>query len=263
LIGRQKAFFKHIQLRKLQNMYKKTKILITIFLLLFASLLHSQEIYEKLNNKVEVVSNMKKVMTGQDLSASVKWDTIPREHLFAVSPLDAVAGEVTIIDGAIYTSTVNKKGKVKLARSWGVKSPFAVYAQVSSWEAFETEVNISNEDELQKTIEYIALKNGYNLNEPIPFKIEGNFDEVLYHIISKPKKEKIHNHELHQKAKKFFTLKNTSGVLIGFYSQNHEGIFTHKGQFVHTHFVDDTKQNMGHLDDIKIYQTIKIFLPTL
>jgi acetolactate decarboxylase len=107
----------------------------------------------------------------------------------------------------------------------------------------------------------IAKENGIDITKAFPFRIIGNFERVDFHIISKPKKEKVHNHELHDKAKKRFSLTNTSGELLGFYSQNHIGVFTHKGHFIHTHFIDNQKKNMGHLDDIKITQKITVLLP--
>ena len=227
--------------------------LLHVFLLLFVTPLFAQEVI--------TVSQMKKVMTGQDLSNSISWDTIPRQHLLAVSPLGRVEGEVTIVDGLMLTSTVTNKGKVKMARQWGVKSPFAVYAYVPEWEAFELEVALENEMDLQKLIEKWALQNGYDVENPIPFKVEGDFDKIGYHIISKPKKEKVHNHDLHKKAKKMFYLTDVKGQLVGFYSKYHEGVFTHKGQFTHTHFVDHEQKNMGHLDEISVTGKLILYLP--
>lgn len=213
--------------------------------------------------EVVAVSAMKKVMMGEDLSAHIAWDTIPRQHLFAVSPLGRIEGEVTIVDGDILTSRVNAEGQVEIARQWGVKSPFAVYASVPSWNTFETEAQLTSELELQQLIEAIASREGYDLSQPLPFQVEGVFDAVGYHIISKPADEAEHNHDLHYKAKKMFYLQEVSGKLIGFYSRNHEGVFTHKGQFIHTHFVDDLRTHMGHLDEITIVKKIKLYLPTL
>jgi acetolactate decarboxylase len=215
------------------------------------------------SQEVVAVSAMKKVIMGQDLSNHISWDTIPRQHLFAVSPLGRIEGEVTIIDGEMFTSKVNEQGKVEIARQWGVKSPFAVYASVSSWRLFEAEASVRNEFELQNLIETIAQREGYDISRPLSFQVEGVFDLVGYHIISKPTAEKEHNQELHYKAKKMFYLKEVSGKIIGFYSQNHEGIFTHKGQFIHAHFVDDLRTHMGHLDEITIIRKIKLYLPTI
>ena len=57
-----------------------------------------------------------------------------------------------------------------------------------------------------------------------------------------------------------FDLQNVNGELLGFYSQQHEGVFTHKNKFIHVHFVNEN--NAGHLDDlITKAQQVEVLLP--
>jgi len=211
--------------------------------------------------EVKAVSAMKKVMMGQDLSPHVYWDTLPKTHLYAVAPLGRIEGEITVIDGTMYVSTVDENNRVTLSNNWNIKSPFVVYANISEWVSFDIDVNLNNEDDLQQLIEQVARKNGYDLNQAFAFRVLADFQKVNYHIISKPLDELEHNHELHNKAKKHFHLENVQGELLGFYSQHHEGVFTHKGHFIHTHFLDDLKQNMGHVESIVVHGKVKILLP--
>lgn len=210
--------------------------------------------------EIKTVSAMKKVMMGEDLSAHISWDTVPQKNLFAVGPLGRIQGEITIIDGKMYTSQVTKNNTVAIKNDWNIQSPFTVYAYVKEWEQIETQANFSNEEELQSSIEKIAQQLGRDLSNPFVFRIVGIFDTIDYHIISKPINEKEHSHELHNLAKKHFYLQNVAGELLGFYSQNHEGVFTHRGQYIHTHFIDDQKQSMGHLERVKASKKIKILI---
>jgi len=229
------------------------QLIFSLMAIVTANIVQAQE--------VKTVSEMRKVMMGEDLSAHLLWDSIPHNHLFGISTLGRIEGEITIIDGKFYSSKVNKKEEIVIDTNWKTKAPFAVYAHVENWKSIEIQLFINNENELQDAIEKIAKENGIDITKAFPFRIIGNFEKVDFHIISKPKKEKEHNHELHDKAKKRFSLTNTSGELLGFYSQNHIGVFTHKGHFIHTHFIDNQKKNMGHLDDIKITQKITVLLP--
>jgi acetolactate decarboxylase len=68
--------------------------------------------------------------------------------------------------------------------------------------------------------------------------------------------EKEHNHDLHKKSKVHFTEKSVSGTLLGFYSTQHEGVFTHKGQYIHVHFVNENKRATGHLDGIIVKKAV-------
>jgi len=210
--------------------------------------------------EIKTVSAFKKVMMGEDLSTHIQWDSIDHKNLYAVGPLGRIEGEITILDGKVYSSKVKKNNKIVIDTISKVKSPFAVYAFVAEWNGFELNEKMETLEELQAIIEKIAMANGYDLNKPLAYKLEGSFDKIDFHIISKPKKEKEHNHELHKKAKKHFTVNKTNGTLLGFYSKYHEGIFTHKGQFIHTHFIDDAHKNMGHLDGLIINEKTKIYL---
>jgi len=211
--------------------------------------------------QVTAVSEMRKVMMGQDLSAHLRWDTVARQHLFGISPMGRIEGEITILDGQPFVSTVDKKGRVRVRRTWKVEAPFGVYAQVPAWERIELDMPIRSEMELQHALEKVLKEKGYDLSQPLPFRIQGAFERVDYHIISKPKGETEHSHELHDKAKKHFRVQNTRGELLGFYSRHHEGIFTHRGSYVHIHFIDEARKHMGHLEDVVTGQKVVLYLP--
>lgn len=204
-----------------------------------------------ITGQVQTVSEMRKVMMGTDLSAHLYWDSISHEHLFGISPLGRIEGEITIIDGKPFVATVTKDGTIQLKEDWKVEAPFAVYAHVNEWEKFEFNETISDETDLQNKIAAFAKAQGYDISKPFPFRISGDFTEIGFHIISKPPDEKEHDHDLHDKAKKHFILEHIKGELLGFYSQNHQGVFTHRGSFVHTHFIDDAHKNMGHVEEIE------------
>lgn len=204
-----------------------------------------------MNGQVHAVSEMRKVMMGTDLSAHLLWDSIPHEHLFGISPLGRIQGEITIIDGKPFVATVANDGTIHIKEDWKVEAPFGVFTHVKEWQKFDFNETISDETDLQNKIEAVAKAQGYDISKPFPFRIFGDFTEIGFHIISKPIDEKEHDHDLHDKAKKHFSLKNIKGELLGFYSQNHQGVFTHRGSFIHTHFIDDAHKNMGHLEEIK------------
>lgn len=211
--------------------------------------------------EVKTISEMRKVMMGTDLNPHLLWDTIPHTHLFGISPLGRIEGEITILDGQLFSAKVDKKGEIVIKQDWNVQAPFAVYAQVAEWEEFDFEANITNEAGLQSAIENIAQNQGYDISKAFPFRIVGKFDSLDFHIISKPKKEKKHNHDLHDKAKKHFSLQDTEGEILGFYSQHHTGIFTHRGSFLHLHYLDNAHKNMGHIEKVTFKKKVVLLLP--
>ncbi len=213
------------------------------------------------SQNVIAVSNMKKVMMGLDLSSHFNWDTLDTKNLYGLSPLGRIEGEISVIDGRFYVSSVDDKGNFSTKYDKNNQSPFAVYAYVSDWITIEVKDSIHNQDALQTIVEKQASILGINTEKPFPFLITGLFDTVDFHIINKPESEIEHNHDLHNKAKVHFEQSDISGQLLGFYSLHHEGVFTHRGSYVHIHFVDDAATVTGHLEDISIFRPFKMKLP--
>lgn len=211
---------------------------------------------------VITVSAMKPVMMGEDLSAHVQLDSLKSiPNLYAVCPLNRLEGEVTILNGQIYRSTV-QHNQVYTDQQFVGTAPFMVYAQVKSWNAFVLTVHLHREEDVQTLIESMAVKEGYNTSQAFPFLIQAQFDTIAYHVISKPKGEKKHNHTLHNKAKKHFQETATEGTLLGFYSKHHEGVFTHKGSFTHVHYVSKDESVTGHVEKAVVRtKEITLFLP--
>ncbi|MCC5946063.1 MAG: acetolactate decarboxylase [Bernardetiaceae bacterium] len=224
---------------------------IKIIILCVVALLTSLPLLSQMP-KVYTAGEAKKVMKGIDLSMHLDWDSLPKNNLYGLAPKGRLEGELLFINGTTYHSFIDSKGNLKLDTSsnQSLQSPFAVYTYVESWEPFFLTEDINNEHDLQQVILHTLKVAGYDLALPIPFRIECELDYVKYHVINKPKSEKIHNHELHKKAKTMFEEENQKGQILGFFSMHHEGVFTHKGHYMHMHYLSGDK--MGHLDELKI-----------
>ena len=206
---------------------------------------------------------MKPVMMGQDLSNHLYWDTLQKEQLYAIAPLGRIEGEVTVMSGEFFVSQVNANGLEEVSSSSSIHSPFAVYAYVRNWKAIEWKGTITSEEQLQQVIEQVAKEHGLDTEEAFPFRVIAEFKQINYHIISKPADEETHNHELHNKAKKQFVTKDVRGELLGFFSKHHEGVFTHRRHWIHTHFVAENKQQTGHVESFRTKWKVVIFLPMI
>ena len=210
---------------------------------------------------VQTVSAMKPVMMGQDLSNHLYWDTLQKENLYAIAPLGRIEGEVTVRNGEFYVSRVDAHGQEVVTHSSEIHSPFAVFAYVRNWKAVEWKGAVTSEEHLQQVVEQIAKENGVDTEQAFPFRVLTGFKQMKYHIISKPTDEETHNHELHNLAKKHFVARKVKGELLGFFSKTHEGVFTHRGHWIHTHFVSESKQQTGHVEDFRTKGKVIILLP--
>ena len=48
--------------------------------------------------------------------------------------------------------------------------------------------------------------------------------------------------------------------IIGFYSQKHQGVFTHHDSYLHLHLITKDGRWMGHLDRVS-FQDMQLLLP--
>jgi len=226
--------------------------------LLLLTLIFTQFIFA--SAQVFTAGKAKNVMMGTDLSAHVKLDTLlTRAHLYALGPIDDLQGEITVINGIPLSSTIIE-GEIITSIDSNAKAPFMAYAYVENWQKINITQPISNLKELEKFVAELALKQGINTNEPFPFLISGQVDFIAFHIIMRDKNEAEHNHDKHNAAKVRFERKENQAILLGFYSTHHEGVFTHKDQFIHLHYTDADYSENGHVDAITL-SLFTIWLP--
>jgi acetolactate decarboxylase len=231
---------------------------LVVFINLFSILVFSQEVHTS--------GKAKNVMMGIDLSATVALDTLlVKQHLYALGPVDDLQGEITVFDGEVYAAEVTNKRKrnVKFQEAEGLKAPFLVYAYVPEWKTYSVEVDLQNLKDLENIVDSLGRAHGYTKTDAFPFLVEATFLEVEYHIIKRNKREKQHSHEAHNAAKIHFSNCLIPANLVGFYSRHHEGVFTHKGQFTHVHFLPKDRRITGHLDKLNHTGTVLFSLPVV
>jgi len=189
-------------------------------------------------------------------------DTINnKSHLYALEPYEKLQGEITIVDGKPFFVTAYIEGKSKIGQSWDIKSPFFVSANVTNWKAFELTDDISSVSDIQTIVADIAKANGYDTNTPFPFKLEGLLEQATFHIVT-PRSNDITGYR-ENVNQQLFPFDNIKGQIIGFYSENHQGIFTGSKSFIHVHFLKNDQTFMGHLDKIKTSKSnLTLYLPS-
>ena len=65
----------------------------------------------------------------------------------------------------------------------------------------------------------------------------------------------------HKEVMAHFQIRNRPATLIGVYSTEHAGIFTHHGDATHIHAVSDDGLDSGHLDAAAFGENVTLFLP--
>ena len=208
---------------------------------------------------VQVVGAMKNVMRKGELAGTISLDTIKNKNgLYGLGPVEYLTGELLIIDGKSYVSKVITDSTMVVKENYQVKAPFLVYANQSDWNIENLPSDIKTIKELEKFIDKKTL----DFKRPFVFKLKGQVDSAKIHIQNLPEGTKISSPEEAHQGQTNYTLGNSEVEIIGFFSTEHKGVFTHHDSNVHMHLITTDRKKMGHLDKVLLGNgNIKLYLP--
>ncbi len=232
-------------------------IISAITILLFVN---HESIAQHLNNKVKIIGEMKNVMWKGQLYGNINLDTISKKtNLFGLGPVEYLAGEILIIDGKSYKSSVISNTEMKVEETYHIKAPFFASTNIENWSERPLPNKIQSIQELESYLNKITKKSP----RPFMFKLSGIVEKATIHIVNLPKGSKVSSPEEAHQGQTNYELENINSDIIGFFSTQHQAIFTHHDTFLHMHLITKDRQKMGHLDDVLFKKgSMKLYLPT-
>jgi acetolactate decarboxylase len=216
------------------------------------------------NQQVFIAGAMRDVMKKGDLSAKIALSELEdKPHLYALGAVEGLKGEVLILDSKVNVSFV-ESGALKTDHSFKRKAALLVYAQVPEWQSVAVSEDIVSKEAFEKFIVRAAERHGIDVSEPFPFLLEGEIASAQWHVIDWDKKDTVHTHQKHKESGLRGTLKNQDVSILGFYSDDHHGVFTHHTTNMHMHIQSKNEpQIAGHLDDFQLAGKMKLKLPAI
>ena len=210
------------------------------------------------NYKVLWEGTLKAVHHG-DVSARVSLQEFSNiKHLYAVGPVAELDGEITVIDSNFHIARV-RHGEVKTDNDLNTSASFLVWSEAPSWRSpIMLGESADDQDHLEKLIDSLATEKGIDTTKPFPFMIDGTAKSVEYHILA-PKASNSAASD-HRSNAKTITLKDVPVKILGFFSKNHGGIFTHMGSMTHLHILDNNGHS-GHVDSIAFDSKSMVLFP--
>jgi hypothetical protein len=190
---------------------------------------------------------MKKVEGTVDLKTA-----LAGKHIYGVGAIKNAEGEITVHDGKVWLS-YGKDGLDKVTHEipLGEQAALLVTAEAEKWK----EIAIPRDMDDPALYEFIlaeAGKSGLDIGKPFPFLIEGMAKNLVWHILNGTEAKdtvKKHGHGEHKFLKSIIEKREqASVVLIGFYSADIQGIFTHPGESWHTHVIIKDENKAGHVE---------------
>ena len=213
----------------------------------------SNETYSDIN----IVGAMKNVMWKGELGGSVHLDTISnKKGLYGLGPESYLTGEILINDGNSYVSKVTSDSTMTVEKTYDISAPFLVYANVNEWNEIELTSNIKT----IKDIENLIDRKTIDFKRPFAFKLTGKISKAIIHIQNLPEGTKVSSPEEAHKGQTNYELKDEEATIIGFFSTEHKGVFTHHDSNIHLHLITKNESKMGHLDEVEI-EKMKLYLP--
>jgi acetolactate decarboxylase len=231
-----------------------------IYLFLHICALLSLLISQGYSQQIHLVGAMWEVMHEGKLYGNIQLYTISnKSHLYGLGPVEGLKGEIMILDGKCYVAKYESDTSATMTQTYAVEAPFFGYTNIEKWKELSLPKSVISIADLDKYLNQQTKKS----KRPFFFKMEGEIASANVHIMALPEGVQVTSPQVaHEKGQKHYALKAQKVILLGFFSTEHQTIFTHHSTFTHIHLLSADEKIMGHLDEIR-YQKgkMKLYLP--
>jgi len=229
-------------------------LLISLIILCFNALVEGQ----CLTGKVHITGEMRNVMWKGKLEGNIYLDTISnKSDIVGLGPLEYLGGEIIVIDGKSYKSIVISDSSMEVVETFNIKAPFFAHANISNWSEELLDVDIQTIQQLESFLDNKLSGS----SQPFMFKLAGFVKEATIHVVNLPVGAKVSSPNDAHKGQVKYQIEYQEAEIVGFFSKEHKGIFTHHDTYLHLHLMTKDKQMMGHLDELSIEKgKMRLFL---
>jgi acetolactate decarboxylase len=201
------------------------------------------------------------MMRENDLSSKISLSELKAiPHLYAVGQFENLKGEIQIFDGKPFNSIAKNKN-VAIETTFDKNATILVWASVPKWKTIELDMTMTATDEIEDYIETMAGRNGVNIYQPFPFMLEGTVNSLDWHVIDWDANDNVHSYEKHIKSGPNGTLNNSEVIMLGFFSSEHQGIFSHHSSRMHLHFKTKDGKLAGFVDKFDLNEKMFLKVP--
>jgi acetolactate decarboxylase len=213
---------------------------------------------QQTSHQVTIIGEMKNVMRKGQLYGNIHLDTITNKtHLYGLGPTAYLRGEIMILDGKSYKSTVVSKKKMKMEETYDIEAPFFGYANIAQWTEHKLPDSVRTISQLESYIDLVSKSSP----RPFMFRLTGTVKQATIHVVNLPEGSKVSSPEEAHKGQINYYLNNVKCEVLGLFSTQHKTIFTHHDTFLHMHMMTADRKKMGHLDAMVLKEGATLYLP--
>lgn len=213
------------------------------------------------NPEVHIHGALKNMMMHADIS--------PQTSLSAYSGtlgwlgLGAVAGlkgEVLIWDGQPWVASASED-QIVLQSDPEAEATLLVASQVEDWQEWPVPRKVSSQEEFETFLAQTAEDAGLDVKQPFPFRLEGRFKTLAWHVVDWKEGDMEHTCEKHKTTGPHGVETDLETQLLGFHSLRHHRIFTHHSTNIHVHAWIDDSDVVAHVDGLILSKGVILLLP--
>ncbi len=228
---------------RVHRISRKFTPLVLALLVLAGCSSHKQEA----SGTVNILGQMRNVMWKGQLEGTIRLDTlINKTHLYGLGPVAYLTGEILIIDGKSYRSTVVNDTAMDVVETYALEAPFFAYANIPKWSEQPLPDSIQTIQQLERYLDHVTQSR----TRPFLFKLSGIVDQANIHIVNLPESSTVSSPDEVHRGQVNYILNMEPADIIGFFSTKHKGIFTHHDTYLHMHLITSDRKKMGHLDQV-------------
>lgn len=195
------------------------------------------------------------MMMQNDVGAKIRLDTlVSREHVYGLGAVENLDGEIWVWDGDVRVSRI-RNDSIETVRGDSLNAALLVYSLVTNWDRFEISGPVRDLRGLENEIARIL--DARDISGPTAFLVEGQAVQLTGHVITTASAGAADHHLSGYPI----VLTDRPVELLGFYSTQHQGVFTHKSSHIHVHFHERTRNIVGHVDELTLTGPLRVLLP--
>jgi acetolactate decarboxylase len=208
---------------------------------------------------IKIAGAMKNVMWKGKLGGIINLDTISnKKGLYGLGPVSYLTAELLIVDGKTYLSRVIDSATMSVEENSKVEAPFFVYGNANEWQKEKLPADVTDIASLEKFIDGKTK----DFKRPFIFKLKGTVNSADIHIQNLPKGTMVSSPDEAHSGQVNYDLENEEVEIIGFFSTEHQAVFTHHDSYMHMHLITEDRSKMGHLDKVEFKDgEVELYLP--
>jgi acetolactate decarboxylase len=175
-----------------------------------------------------------------------------KPHLWGLGALGGLTGEITIADGLSLLARVGTDHSIQVSEGYDGDATICVWAEVPSWRTTSVPPDIRTYSELEAFVGDAGKQAA--LTQAFPFVVTGRPKQIDFHVVD-AKPDALPGMAAHQAIQIPFETRQSEATLVGFWSSQHEGIFTPKGSKMHVHFQSKDNKASGHIQGLDLTQS--------